>query len=70
MKIQSESIDRWAEAIALRISDEWDGNKLDNKEDVDLLRQTLENVFKNNPSQCRKLIGTTIIEEDYFDEIT
>lgn len=68
--LKSQSLDRWAEAIALRISDEWTGNTVDNKEDVELLRQILENTLKTNPSECRKLIGTIIIEEDYFDEIT
>lgn len=70
MRTEPESIEKWAEAIALRISDEWNGNTPDNKEDVELLRQTLEIALKNNPSECMKLIGTTIIEEDYFDEIT
>jgi len=27
----------------------------------------LENSLKNNPDGCKALIGTTIIEEDYFD---
>lgn len=59
----------WASAIALRISDEWNGSNLDNQEDVILLRNTLEKVLAKNPDECNKLIGTTIIEESYFDEI-
>ena len=59
----------WASAIALRISDEWSGNIQENTEDVILLRKVLESVLINNPNECKKLIGTTIIEESYFDKI-
>ena len=62
-------IKEWASAIALRISDEWEGNKPDNSEDVELLRSVIEKVFVSNPEECIKLIGTTIIEESYFDKI-
>lgn len=55
----------WASAIALRISDEWNGNTNENKEDVILLK----NVLVKNPDEYKKLIGTTIIEEAYFDKI-
>ena len=58
----------WAAAIALRISDEWDGNNLDNQEDVILLKNVLENALAKNLDECVKLIGTTIIEESYFDK--
>jgi len=64
------SINQWAKAIALRLSDEWDGNKKDNEEDVLILRKVLEFSLKRNPSGCKKLIGTTIIEEDYFHKIS
>jgi hypothetical protein len=64
------SIKQWAEAIALRLSDEWEGNKNGNEEDVLMLRKVLENSLKRNPSGCKKLIGTTIIEEDYFHRIS
>jgi hypothetical protein len=63
------SINKWAEAVALRLADEWDGNKKENEEDVLILRKVLENSLKRNPSGCKKLIGTTIIEEDYFTKI-
>ncbi len=62
-------IKEWASAIASRISDEWEGNKSDNYEDVELLRSVIEKVFASNPEEFIKLIGTTIIEETYFDEI-
>ena len=55
----------WASAIALRISDEWNGNTNENKEDVIFLK----NVLVKNPDEYKKLIGTTIIEEAYFDKI-
>lgn len=63
------TIQMWASAIALRISDEWSGNIQENTEDVILLRKVLESVLINNPNECKKLIGTTIIEESYFDKI-
>ena len=57
---------QWAEAVALRISDEWNGND-DFPEDAKLLKRILTKLFKENPGECKKLIGTGIIEEDYFD---
>lgn len=63
------SIHKWAKAIALRISDEWNGNLEENREDVILLRKSLEHLLKKNQNVCKALIGTTIVEEDYFDEI-
>jgi hypothetical protein len=65
-----QTIEKWAEAIATRISDEWDGNKIKNEEDVILLKETLKTSFINVPDSCVKLIGTSIIEEDYFDNVT
>lgn len=62
------TINQWAEAIALRISDEWEGNSIENKDDVELLRRVLERSLKKNPRGCKKLIGTTIIEESYFEK--
>jgi len=62
-------INKWAKAIALRISDEWEGNTNENKDDVILLRKVLEKSLKKNPHECKRLIGSTIIEEDYFDKI-
>ena len=59
----------WASAIALRISDEWNGNTNENKEDVILLKNVLENILFKNPDECIKLIGSTIIEESYFEKI-
>ncbi len=61
------SMNKWAKAIAKRISDEWDGNTGNNKENVIMLQKVLEYSLKRNPDGCKALIGTTIIEEDYFD---
>lgn len=63
------SINKWAQAIALRVVDEWEGNNINNHDDVILLRSILEKLLKKNPEDCKKLIGTSIIEEDYFDNI-
>ncbi|HCL00508.1 MAG TPA: hypothetical protein DHW42_10455 [Candidatus Marinimicrobia bacterium] len=68
-KFYNATMKMWASAIALRISDEWNGNTNENKEDVFLLKNVLENVLVKNPDECVKLIGTTIIEESYFDKI-
>lgn len=56
----------FAEAIAVRIVDEWDG-KNEFPEDAAILKEILEKLFSQNPEECKKLIGTGIIEENYFD---
>jgi len=58
----------WAKAIAARISDEWDG-KRDFPEDAELLKEVLESALCAVPEQCHRLVGTGIIEEDYFEPI-
>jgi hypothetical protein len=63
------SMNKWAKAISIRISDEWQGNTKESKHDVIILQRVLENSLRKNPDDCKKLIGTTIIEEDYFDKI-
>jgi hypothetical protein len=55
----------WAQAIAIRIADEWSG-KIDFPDDKELLTSVLRRCFQNSPSICEELIGTGIIEEDYF----
>ena len=57
--------DDWAQAIALRLSDEWAG-KSDFPNDAELLCRVLTRLFKAHPDETRKLIGTGIIEENYF----
>ncbi|MCF7796392.1 MAG: hypothetical protein K9N11_01275 [Lentisphaeria bacterium] len=61
-------IKRFAQAIALRISDEWSG-KHDFPDDAKLLKSVLETLLENNPDQCMLLIGTGIIEENYLDSL-
>ena len=56
----------WAEAIATRISDEWSGRE-EWPEDAKLLQEVLTNVFMKCPEEMKKLVGTGIIEEGYFD---
>jgi len=62
------SITYFARAISYRIADEWDGAK-EFPEDANLLREILEKLLIAHPDECRKLIGTGIIEEDYFCDI-
>ena len=56
----------FAKAIALRIGDEWNGKK-EFPEDSELLTEILESLLIAHPEQCKRLIGTGIIEEDYFE---
>ncbi|HNQ18397.1 MAG TPA: hypothetical protein PL134_02945 [Smithellaceae bacterium] len=60
------SQNQWAEAIATRLSDEWDG-KLFFPEDAELLKEVLTTALKAVPGECKRLIGTGIIEESYFE---
>jgi len=55
---------RWAEPIAKRISDEF---FVDSENDSKLLKQVLATVLSQHPKECLKLVGTQIIEADYFD---
>ena len=62
------SIEEWAEAISMRIADEWAG-KDDFPDDAALLQSVLSGALKASPSECMRLVGTGIIEETYFDPI-
>lgn len=53
---------RWADAISRRISDEWSGTR----EDKLLLKDVLYKALKGRDDLVRRLIGTGIIEDDYF----
>lgn len=68
MKIYDVNINEWAEAISERVSDEWCGRDCF-PEDAKLLRNVLSNSLKLNPVGCAKLIGTGIIEIDYFSDL-
>ena len=65
MKCESKD---WAYAIATRISDEWHGNS-SCPEDAKLLKEVLSSALLAVPDQCMKLVGTTIIEESYFEHL-
>lgn len=58
----------WIEAIAKRISDEWDG-KFDFPEDAKLLENILAKALSAAPDEAMKLVGTGIIEECYFESL-
>ena len=58
----------WAKAISLRIVDEH-SLKDDFPEDTDLLRLVLEKLLLQNEWAVKKLIGTGIIEENYFEPL-
>lgn len=59
----------FARAISFRLADEWNGAS-EFPEDSILLRKVLEKLLTENPEECKKLIGTGIIEEDYFDQLS
>ena len=58
----------WAEAIARRLVDEWYGSAGD-PDDADLLFDVLRKSLLKPPRQMRRLIGTSLIEQDYFDPL-
>lgn len=64
----SHTSNEWADAIATRLSDEWDG-KSESPEDAELLRDVLAKVLSAAPVECMRLVGTGIIEESYFDPL-
>jgi len=63
------TIKDFASAISYRLADEWHGAP-DFPEDAILLRNVIEKLLLENPEECKKLIGTGIIEEDYFVQIS
>ena len=59
-------INKWAKAVAERLSDEWDG-KSEFPEDAELLKEIIEKALIAVSDECMRLVGTGIIEEDYFE---
>ena len=59
---------QWAAAIALRISDEWEGS-INFPDDALLLRSYLERSLKDDVDAIKSFIGTGIIESDYFERL-
>lgn len=66
MQINGVDVIDWARAISLRIADEWYS---DFDEDKVVLRVALQHALINTPASIKVLIGTRVIEEDYFEEI-
>lgn len=64
-KVSEPSEHDWAEAIAIRIVDEWDG-KESFSGDAELIKNLLIKTLTYNPDVLGAMIGTGIIEEDYF----
>ena len=64
----NQELYKWAEAISMRISDEWDG-KDDFPKDAELLLEVLTKALCSAPYECMRLVGTGIIEESYFDPL-
>jgi len=67
-KQEKFQINKWAKAIAERLSDEWDG-KSEFPEDAKLIKEVIEKALIAVPDECAKLVGTRIIEESYFDPL-
>jgi hypothetical protein len=64
--IHDHPIREWAEAIAGRVSDELYGLS---KPDRRIFRETMVCFLGNSPDIVETLIGTGVIEEDYFETI-
>lgn len=59
---------QWIDAIAKRLADEWSG-KVDFPEDALLLEKILRRAFLSSNGAYKKLIGTGVIEEDFFEVV-
>ena len=68
MQILGIDAESWANAISNRIDDECSSLE-DFSGDSIVLREALALAFKNSPPTMLTLIGTGIIEEDYFDPL-
>ena len=66
VKIDDIPAEDWASAVAVRIADEW-GH--DQQTDRQLLCDVLEKAFLRCPDLLPLLIGTEIIEDDYFTDL-
>ena len=70
MKFEADmsDINRWADAVAIRTADEWSGSK-EFIEDATLLKDFIKTSIQKNLSFLNSIIGTGIIEENFFDEL-
>lgn len=66
MLIQGVDSSLWAHAIAVRLADEFHS---DFEEDRDTLEHALELSLNNSYESVLSLIGTGIIEQDYFESL-
>jgi len=64
----NQPLARWAEAIAMRLGDEWLG-EFEFPEDAELLKEILTHALSDVPDDCILLIGTGIIEVSYFEPL-
>ncbi|MBW1717114.1 MAG: hypothetical protein JRJ77_15055 [Deltaproteobacteria bacterium] len=55
---------RWVNAIVARVTDE-----LPYEEDNQLIAKAVRHYLEQDLSRCHEFIGTTIIEENYFEEL-
>jgi len=62
-------MNNWAHAIAGRIADEWANNE-EFPQDADIIADVLTRLLTLHPEECQRLIGTGVIEEDYFEKLT
>ena len=68
LEINKAEISRWSEAVSTRIIDEWDGSKVFT-DDAETLKKLIKKALFQNPIFLKKLIGSGLIEEDYFDDL-
>ncbi len=64
----------WAKTIAARIADEWEAGSVYKEyplshPDRPVLEEVLSEAFTRCPDLAQRLVGTTIIEEDYFEDV-
>ncbi|MBN86063.1 MAG: hypothetical protein CL885_00915 [Dehalococcoidia bacterium] len=55
---------KWIEAIVTRLEDE-----LPYEEENKLVANAVRHYLEQDLSRCHEFIGTTIIEENYFDDL-
>jgi hypothetical protein len=66
MLIRGVDSSLWAKAIAVRVADEWNSDFV---EDRDILINALEVSLNKSLESIKSLIGTGVIEENYFEAL-
>jgi hypothetical protein len=64
--LTKEEQKKWAWAISMRVADEWSGRS-DDAETAMLLQTVIEKALLAVQDEMEKLIGTGVIEADYFN---